>query len=139
MKRRKLIGLLSLLIPSAFVLRSASIACAGLTPSKDSADRSPQGEAIALVMEIHRTKLAEAEFKHFEERGTDWFRGGNKQYWWHDTITRTWSAWRPFAPGVIDSTHFFVVAYSIGDTEVGRWSVDTRKRTAQLLAKGAVM
>jgi hypothetical protein len=87
-------------------------------------------------MENQREEITKAELKHFKEKGTDWFRGGTEQYWWHDIIQRSWDAGRPFAPGVIDSTHFFLVSYSIGGVEIARWFVDTLKRTAQLVPKG---
>ena len=59
-------------------------------------------------------------------------RAAEKDYaangkWWHDTAERAWVVKRPFAPGVIDSTHLFEVSYRVEGTEVGRWLVDTRK------------
>ena len=46
--------------------------------------------------------------------------------WWQDTEERSWSAKRPFSPGVIDSTHYFSVSYSIDGHVVRSWSVNTR-------------
>ena len=136
MNRRSLVRFFSLCAPLALASRPQIFATVNAT---DDADKSPHGAAVALVIATQQKQIAEAEIKHFETKGTDSFRGGTKQYWWHDTITRTWSATRPFAPGVIDSTHLFVVVYSVGDTGIARWSVDTRKRTAQLLTNGAIM
>jgi hypothetical protein len=45
-----------------------------------------------------------------------------------DTKERQWIVKRPFAPGDIDSTHMFVVAYKIEGKEVFRWAVDTRHK-----------
>ena len=50
--------------------------------------------------------------------------------WWHDTKERTWSVKRPFDPGVLDTTHMFLVSYKIDGTIVATWQVDTREGTA---------
>jgi hypothetical protein len=50
--------------------------------------------------------------------------------WWHDTKERTWSVRRPFDPGVLDSTHLFLVSYKIDGVTVATWQVDTRAGTA---------
>lgn len=99
---------------------------------------SPQADAIALVIEKQQKEIAQIELAYFKENGVDWWRGEIEQYRWHDTITRSWSAVRPVAPGIIDSTHSFVVAYSINDKAVASWSVDTRKKKATLSKNEAV-
>jgi hypothetical protein len=48
--------------------------------------------------------------------------------WWHDTKKRTWSARRPFEPGVMDSTHFIQVSYEIDGRMVASWNVNTLTR-----------
>ncbi|MCL6711469.1 hypothetical protein M8R20_31210 [Pseudomonas sp. R2.Fl] len=75
------------------------------------AEASPHAEAIRLVMQ-HRAN----EVRKMDEA----------DQWWHDTEERTWSAKRPFAPGIVDSTHLFIVTYAIGGHVVGTWRVDTR-------------
>ena len=93
---------------------------------------SPQSDAIALVIEKQQKEIAQAELAYFKENGVDWWRGEIEQYRWHDTITRSWSATRPVAPGVFDSTHFFDVTYSISGKAVCSWSVDTRKKKVEV-------
>jgi hypothetical protein len=93
---------------------------------------SPQSDAIALVIKKQQKEIAQAELVYFKENGVDWWRGEIEQYRWHDTITRSWSATRPVAPGVVDSTHWFQVTYSISDKIVASWSVDIRKKKATL-------
>jgi hypothetical protein len=82
---------------------------------------SPHGLALALVLATQQKAIREMEKK----AGT---LGENAQEekWWHDVTPRTWSVVRPCYPGVIDSTHWFVVRYSIDGKEVGSWNVDTR-------------
>jgi hypothetical protein len=46
--------------------------------------------------------------------------------WWSDTNERQWRVRRPFAPGFIDSTHSFVVSYSVAGKEITYWNVDTQ-------------
>jgi len=139
MNRRNVIGLLASSLSALIGLRSRAFGRAAEPEQNRESRNSPHAEAIALVMESQREEIAKAELKYFQEKGTDWFKGGAEQYWWHDTIQRSWYAGRPFAPGVIDSTHFFLVSYSIGDIVIARWSVDTRKRTAQLVPNDTIM
>jgi hypothetical protein len=96
-------------------------------------DLSPHAEAIAVVIRGQQKEIAQAEFEYFNKNGRDWWRGEPEQYWWHDTITRSWSSTRPFPPGVVDSTHFLYVVYSINGQAVRSWSVDTRKEKAELM------
>ena len=139
MNRRNLIGLLAASLSALVGLRSYAFGRMVESGQNGESRKSPHAEAIDLVMESQREEIVKAELKYFKEKGTDWFKGGSEQYWWHDTIRRSWDAGRPFAPGVIDSTHFFLVSYSIGGTEIARWSVDTRKRTAQSVPVGTVL
>jgi hypothetical protein len=75
----------------------------------------PHAAALELIFNSH----APAKFD------------GAKNEWWHDTKERTWVVKRPFAPGVIDSTHRFDVTYRIDGKEISAWMVDTRKGTIQ--------
>ena len=103
------------------------------TVSANEKTASPQSDAITLVIEKQQKEIAQAELEYFKENGVDWWRGEIEQYRWHDTITRSWSVTRPFAPGIMDSTHLFYVVYSINGKAVGWWSVDTRKKTATIV------
>ncbi|KRG63545.1 hypothetical protein ABB26_11525 [Stenotrophomonas humi] len=70
----------------------------------------PHADAIRLVMQL---------------RGDEIQRLDRSPDWWHDTKERTWSVKRPFGPGIVDSTHYFQVSYSIDGKVVGTWSVNT--------------
>lgn len=94
---------------------------------------SPQSDAIALVIAKGQADIANAETDYFKANGTDWWLSSSSQYYWHDTISRSWSAIRPIAPGVTDSTHAFIVSYSIKDQTVATWGVDTREKTIRLI------
>ncbi len=100
-----------------------------------SAPTSPHGEALSLVLSGQQDIIAKAEADFFQTRGTDQFRGAKEQYWWFDTLQRTWTVTRPFGPGQMDSTHWFLVSYSIDKKVVCKWSVDTAKRTVQVATK----
>jgi hypothetical protein len=139
MNRRNVVGLLVSFLSALIGLRSLAFGRMVESGQNGESRKSLHAEAIALVMESQREEIAKAELQYFKEKGTDWFKGGAEQYWWHDTIQRYWYAGRPFAPGVIDSTHFFLVSYSIGGNVIARWSVDTRKRTAQRVPNDTVM
>jgi hypothetical protein len=93
---------------------------------------SPHADAIALVIEKQQKEIAQAELAYFKENGVDWWRGEIEQYRWHDTITRSWSATRPVAPGVVDSTHWFEVFYSINDKAVASWRLIRNSRGSPL-------
>jgi hypothetical protein len=138
MNRRKLIRSIPLLA-SPLILRSEAISQVSECEWKNDPGLSPHGDAIALVIKNQKAEIEKVEAEHFGVTGGDKLGGISQERWWHDTIERSWSASRPFAPGVIDSTHYFIVSYRIGDAEMGRWSVDTRKGIARLLPKGAVM
>ena|SRR5260370_28864136 len=139
MNRRRLIRFVSLLIPAALGLRSNALSQVSGPTLREEFDLSPHGEAISLVIESKRAHIEKLEAEQFRVTGIDKLSGISQEHWWHDTVERSWSASRPFAPGVIDSTHYFIVSYRIAHAEVGRWSVDTHKRTARLLPKGAVI
>ena len=125
MNRRNLIGRLTALAFSYTLFRSADVR--GSVSSE-----SPHAEAISLVVLSQQKEIEQGEMKYLREHGVDWWRGEPSQYRWHDTITRSWSVTRPVAPGVVDSTHWFIVAYSINGVVVCSWSVDTRKKKADL-------
>jgi hypothetical protein len=97
---------------------------------------SSQSEAIALVIKKQQKDIAQAELTYFKENGVDWWRGEIEQYHWHDTITRSWTATRPVSPGVVDSTHWFIVTYTINNKAVGNWTVDTEKKKATVIKNG---
>ena len=80
---------------------------------------SPHAQAIRLVTQVRADEI----------KGVD-----DNPDWWHDTKERVWSVKRPFAPGMIDSTHYFVVSYTIDGRVVGTWSVNTR--TGQVAGPG---
>jgi len=79
-----------------------------------SPDTSPNS-AVQLVLRTQAAKI----------RAVDDPNG-----WWHDTKEREWSVQRPSEPGVLDTTHTFVVKYKINGTVVATWQVDTRKGIA---------
>jgi hypothetical protein len=138
MNRRKIVRSI-LLLACPLILRSKAISQVSECEWKNDLGLSPHGEAIALVIKNQKAEIEKVEAEHFGITGGDNLGGISKERWWHDTIERGWSASRPFAPGVINSTHYFIVSYRIGIAEVGRWSVDTRKGTTRFLPKGAVM
>ena len=80
---------------------------AGISSSSlavDVPDESPHAAAIRLVMTSRRDEIQKLD---------------QSPDWWHDTKERIWSAKRPFGPGVVDSTHYFQVSYSIDGRVVG--------------------
>ena len=82
-----------------------------IAADRASTAESPHAQAIRLVMETRGDEIRKLD------RTPDW---------WHDTKERARSAKRPFGPGVVDSTHYFMVSYAIGGHVVGSWSVNTR-------------
>lgn len=106
-------------IATVFGLASGT---AGPKPKKP--DGSPHADALALVLRTQADEIRKVEAPR-QVNGTE------DELWWHDTKERTWAVRRPFAPGVIDSTHLFDVTYRIDGKEVARWLVDTRKGTAR--------
>ena len=96
---------------------SALIASIMLAPAwaDDAANAtSPHAEAIRLVLQTQQEQI---------------HRLDDAEHWWLDTKERTWSARRTVAPGIIDSTHNFLVRYSVDGVIVGTWGVDTRRGT----------
>jgi len=77
-------------------------------------DTSP-ASAIQIVLQTQSTKI----------RAVD-----NPQNWSLDTKERTWSVKRPVGPGVLDTTHTFIVIYKIDGATVASWQVDSRAGTA---------
>src|ERR1700741_2520221 len=125
MNRRNLIRRLATLAFSYTVFRSLDVR--GSVSSE-----TPHAEAITVVLSSHQKEIEEGELKYFRDHGVGPWRGELAQYRWHDTFTRSWSVTRPVAPGVVDSTHWFIVAYSINGVLVCSWSVDTRAKKADL-------
>ncbi len=82
----------------------------------EKAEASPHAAALELVFKDQRAKTRQLDTGD----------------WRHDTKERSWVVKRPFAPGVIDSTHMFDVQYRIEGKEVALWLVDTRKMTVQI-------
>ena len=75
------------------------------------AAESPHADAIRLVMELRADEIAKLDPPDAA---------------WHDTHARTWTAKRPFGPGVLDTTHYFEVTYAIDGKVVATWMVNTR-------------
>ena len=76
---------------------------------------SPHADAIQLVLKTQQARIREVD----------------RENWEHDVKDRAWVVRRPFAPGIIDSTHMFNVCYRIDGKEVATWFVDTAKGTVQ--------
>jgi hypothetical protein len=84
-------------------------------------ETSPHAAALELVFKTQQARIRELD-------GEDW---------WQDVKERTWAVKRPFAPGYIDSTHWFNVSYRIDGRDVATWCVDTNKGNVQVIdAKG---
>ncbi|HLR05597.1 MAG TPA: hypothetical protein VK117_07285 [Pyrinomonadaceae bacterium] len=135
MHRRKLITLLGAILPVISFRSTVLASKSAADPVQSDSLKSPHAEALSLVLERQQDEISKAELSNFGGHGTDRFRGSKEQYWWFDTIPRSWSVSRPFAPGQIDSTHWFLVSYVVDKTEICSWFVDTAKRTVQLSAK----
>ena len=106
--------LIMLIIVAACVLAVGRL-IAQPVPSQRVLEMSPHAEALSLV---------------FVKCG-DRIRAVDQENWWHDVKSRDWTAKRPFYPGVIDSTHMFVVSYTIDGKVVETWTVDTRAGTVR--------
>jgi hypothetical protein len=76
---------------------------------------SPHADAIQLVLKTQQARIREVD----------------RENWEHDVKERAWVVRRPFAPGIIDSTHMFNVSYRIDGKEVATWFVDTAKGAVQ--------
>jgi hypothetical protein len=93
---------------------------------------SPHAEALALVHRTQRDLIIRLEADYFRTltgNAKNMAESLGDSFHWHDVQKRQWSAQRPFYPGVIDSTHMFLVAYSIDGNTVGTWTVDTERGT----------
>ena len=90
-----------------------------MAADRDVSVESPHAQAIRLVMEVRADEIRRLDMA---------------PDWWHDTKERAWSVKRPFGPGVVDSTHYFVVRYAVDGHAVGAWSVNTR--TSQVATLG---
>jgi hypothetical protein len=103
-----------------------------ITAAKESSVSS-QSDAIALVIKKGQKDIGDAEAEYFKQNGVGTWQGDPKQYHWFDTLGRSWTAWRPVAPGIVDSTHWFKVTYAINGAAVASWSIDLRKNTLKLV------
>ena len=92
----------------------AGAARAGDPPATGVAEaaEAPQSAAIRLVMAQRADEL-----RRFDPPEAAMF----------DTKVRTWTARRPFGPGILDSRHYLEVTYAIDDVVVARWQVNTRR------------
>ena len=98
------------LLFAGLLVVNASVAASTETAGET---ESPHFQAISLVMELRASEIAGLE----DPDGK-----------WHDVQDRTWSVRRPFHPGVLDTTHYFEVSYSIGGRAVATWKVNTKRR-----------
>lgn len=100
-------------------LKTVIGACALLVAASTVWASSPQQAspitAIRIVLDTQQAKI----------RAVD-----NPGSWWHDTKERAWSVKRPVEPGVVDTTHLFIVTYEIDGAVVASWQVNTLKGTA---------
>ena len=94
----------------------------------------PHCEALSLVWKTQKEQIKKLELDHAaaEQRKHKEYITADSR-WWFDTDERRWTVTRPFAPGVVDSTHWFTVTYLIGATESLSWQVDTRKSKVSLI------
>ncbi len=88
---------------------------------------------LLLGVALAQGKTQSAEAPHFnairlvmESRAAEVLSVDPADQWWHDTKARTWSARRPVGPGVIDSTNWIEVTYSIDGQVVRTWNVNTK-------------
>ncbi|HEX7333837.1 MAG TPA: hypothetical protein VF290_20205 [Pyrinomonadaceae bacterium] len=132
LRRTMLLGLAFLgLSPACTKTSSNSLSQASATDVSGSLP--PHCEALSLVWKTQAEQIKLLELKHVsagqqkESVGIDG--------WWFDTDERRWTVTRPFAPGVMDSTHWFTVTYLVGATESLSWQVDTRKSEVSLIQK----
>lgn len=98
------------------LLLTASSGASDTNSAPSCAEESSHAEAIMLVMKTQQDVIREVE---------------KECHWWFDTMNREWVVKRPVAPGIMDSTHMFTVAYSIGGNIVALWSVNTAAEYAE--------
>jgi hypothetical protein len=106
-----------------------------IPPSADGNDSlPPHCEALALVWKKQPDQIKELELRHAnaEQKKQKEYVGADSR-WWFDTDERRWTVARPFAPGGIDSTHWFTVTYIVGASEKLSWHVDTSKQEVTLM------
>jgi hypothetical protein len=98
------------------VVGTLALACGGCVgvPTNAPMASSP-ADAIELVLSTRQADILAVD---------------SPESWWHDTKRRDWSVSRPFEPGALDTSHTFVVSYSIDGVVVAEWDVDTRAATA---------
>lgn len=128
----------TLLMGLGIVGFTRACASADLSPksAEPAADKStflpPHCEALSLVWESQGPQIKDFELKHATaEQAKQKEYVGPDGRWWFDTDERRWSVTRPFGPGGVDSTHWFVVQYVVGDAKLA-WTVDTEKRKVTL-------
>ena len=92
---------------AACCLSAAALAAASTGEATPSA-------ALRLVLGSQADEIARVDAAHFVHE--------------HDTKLHAWTVQRPVAPGVLDTTHTYVVSYRIDGETVARWVVDTRER-----------
>jgi len=81
---------------------------------KDS-ETSPHGDAIMLVLTTQQETIRKVD----------------QENWWLDIKEREWTVKRPFGPGILDSTHWFIVSYKIDGKTVASWFVDTGEKKVE--------
>ena len=101
---------------TASVLMIAVYASAAPKPENKAPEMSPHAAAIHLVASTQQEMI----------------RRIDPGDWWHDVKTRQWEIKRPFHPGLVDSTHMFIVTYRIDGQLAQSWVVDTRKKTVEI-------
>ena len=94
----------------------------------------PHCEALSLVWKTQQNEIKALELKHAvtEQKRTKEYVSAEER-WWFDTDDRRWGILRPFGPGGVDSTHWFIVTYVVGKDKKLSWQVDTRKQEVSLL------
>jgi len=126
LRRTLLLGLAFVGLSRAFPRISAS--------SLTQASLPPHCEALSLVWKTQKEQIKKLELDHAaaqQRKHKEYITADSR--WWFDTDERRWTVTRPFAPGVVDSTHWFTVTYLIGRTEGLSWQVDTRKSEVSLI------
>lgn len=79
---------------------------------------SPHSVALMLVLEQKKDEIAKLDNEKL----------GNEDNML-DIKERSWIVIRPFSPGIVDSTHMFIVTYRIDNHVIKSWNVDIRDRT----------
>ena len=131
MNRRKLIELFGALAPSLILSKLSVGHVKSSNASNEEPSKSPHADALSLVLERQQEIILKAESEYFKGRDSRVIPNENEKYWLSDTNMRTWSVYRPYPAGDLDTTHSFYVSYAIEKKLICRWYVDTRKREIQ--------